>query len=197
MSTDNQTVEDNQEQQLVEYRIISEKIPVWFRKMLFNGANLNFKEYGDGGEVTKDTLKIYKLKLPDFKFWNAPDARYLKRTLCRSLLKMIYQEVKPSLSFEEKKEELGLSDDDVKKIETSLKRNAIVAFFFVFLAISIGILNAKLTVWLSSLGGAFLAGVFFWKHSFYLWQIRNRSFEGENGSVKSFMTGAWFLEAFK
>lgn len=197
MNENNQEVDEAQEKQLVEYRIISDKIPVWFREMLFNGANLNFKEYVNGSEVTKDTLKIYKLKLPDFKFWNAPDTRYLKRTFCRSLLKMIYQEVKPSIDFEQKKVELGLSDADVKKIETSLKRNAIVAFFFVFLAISIGIVNAKLTVWLSCLGGAFLAGVFFWKHSFYLWQIRNQSFEGDNGSVKSFMSGAWFLEAFK
>ena len=186
---------NSQGDEVLEYKIISEVVPRWLRKMILNGAQIDLSKDSSGKKLS--TLSISPFYLPRMKFFAAPDVKVLWREFCRRMLVMLYHNEKPPADFKEVMSKHSLQDENLEKILRMYKFKAILAALLITLSISVCVHYFSFSVILSCLGFVFLAGSLYWKYSFYMWQIRVRSFDPQVASVKRFMTGPWYLEPFK
>lgn len=174
------------------------KGPSWFRRKVVEGANLKINEEGlDAKGAAKSSVNINPLYIPRVRFWRAPDVRIMYRALCRSILVIMDPPAPKFEDFDEICKKRGITEKMLQGIERTHKIMALIAFFFMAIALAIGLYVNTFPVWLTSLGAIVISASLYWKYSFRLWQLRKRSLDPSVASPKLFMTGDWYLEAFK
>lgn len=171
----------------------------WFTRMLVRGAMLDPKldRKVSGREVLREAVNISPLYLPKVNFVNTPDVRTLWRNFCLSCLRLLYPKQRDAISFDEAAKLYNISRKDLVRIERNMRLATWVCLVFFMVSLFIGLWLNQLRTWLPTLATMILSSVFYWKYSFLLWQIRQRSLDPEVASVRNFMKTPWWLESLK
>ncbi|PPC84845.1 MAG: hypothetical protein CTY35_00550 [Methylotenera sp.] len=168
------------------------------KQMVEKGAAIQINpEKSSLTDLSKNSVNINPLYLPKFKFWNAPDVKIGYRSICRSLLRLWSKKEPKNLSFEDVCRANGVTDHHLNKIERRLWITACIAFIAIPISLITAIYFNNINTWLTALGSMVIASAWFWKYSFQLWQVRLRSLDKNDASVRAFMRQSWYLEIFK